>query len=228
MIKRILLDDPIKTANVVAIIFHIIGLVGILFFNSQMVIQLTALNLLLMVGLIFFTHKEKQKSFYTFFIIAFLTGIGVEIIGVNTGLLFGDYEYGWVMGPKIFGVPYIIGMNWFMVMYGVGNCTSRMYNKISSNIDSEKKSWKIWGSIIDGAIIAVFFDWLMEPVAIKLEFWKWGGSGNIPLFNYLSWFAVSAFLLFIFRKLNQEKFNPFAMNLLLIQGMFFLILRTFL
>ena len=228
MIKRILLDDPTKTAHVVAILFHVIGLVGILFFKSQMVIQLTALNLLLMVGLIFFTHSEKNKSFYTFFAIAFLTGIGVEMIGVNTGLLFGDYEYGWVLGPKLLGVPYIIGMNWFMVMYAVGNTTIRIYNKINIRIDTVKKSWKIWGSVIDGAIIAVFFDWLMEPVAIELGFWKWGGSGNIPLFNYWSWFAVSALLLFIFRKLNQEKFNPFAMNLLLIQGMFFLILRTFL
>lgn len=228
MIKRILLNNPTKTANAIAIIFHIIGLVGILFFNNQMVVQLTALNLILMVGLIFFTHKEKRKSFFTFFTIAFFTGLVVEIIGVNTGLLFGNYQYGIVLGPKIFEVPFIIGMNWFMVMYCVGNCTSQIYNKINTHIDGKKKSWKIWATIIDGAIIAVFFDWLMEPAAIKLGFWKWGDLGNIPLFNYLSWFAVSAFLLFIFSKVNRDKYNPFAKNLLLIQGMFFLILRTFL
>ena len=39
-----------------------------------------------------------------------------EAIGVNTGLLFGTYEYGANLGFKIFGVPLIIGVNWTVLI----------------------------------------------------------------------------------------------------------------
>jgi putative membrane protein len=80
--------------------------------------------------------------------------------------------------------------------------------------------------IIDGATLAVLLDLLMEPVAIKLGLWKWVGEA-VPLYNYLCWFAISALLLTIFQFCNFNKQNKFAVNLLLIQAMFFLLLRTF-
>ncbi|NEM04400.1 hypothetical protein G3W01_24170 [Escherichia coli] len=27
--------------------------------------------------------------------------------------------------------------------------------------------------VLDGALLTVFFDWVMEPVAVKLGFWQW-------------------------------------------------------
>lgn len=81
--------------------------------------------------------------------------------------------------------------------------------------------------IIDGATLAVVFDWLMEPVAVKLGFWNWDGDGSIPLYNYVCWLMISMLLLTIFHFLRFDKENKFAINLLLIQALFFLILRTF-
>jgi putative membrane protein len=52
--------------------------------------------------------------------LTFLTGILVEIMGVNTGLLFGDYQYGAVLSPRIKQVPWVIGINWFLVIYCCG------------------------------------------------------------------------------------------------------------
>ena len=82
--------------------------------------------------------------------------------------------------------------------------------------------------MVDGATLAVLFDWLMEPAAVKLGYWKWLGNGEIPLYNYMCWFVISMLLLFVFHKLQFNKQNKFAVNLLLIQAMFFLLLRTFL
>jgi putative membrane protein len=72
-----------------------------------------------------------------------------------------------------------------------------------------------------------FFDWLMEPVAIKLNYWSWT-SADVPVYNYICWFIVSLLLLLVFHFASFEKQNKFAVNLLLIQAMFFLLLRTFL
>ncbi|MGL6269759.1 MAG: carotenoid biosynthesis protein [Chitinophagaceae bacterium] len=82
--------------------------------------------------------------------------------------------------------------------------------------------------IFSGALLAVFFDWVMEPVAVRLGFWTWAGDGKIPILNYLSWFYISTFLLLIFRFFNIKPDNIFAVNLFLIQLLFFLLLRIFL
>jgi putative membrane protein len=82
--------------------------------------------------------------------------------------------------------------------------------------------------IFDGASLAVLFDWLMEPVAIKLGFWTWGGDGSVPFYNYFCWLLISILLLTVFNFFNFRKENKFAVNLLLTQALFFLILRTFL
>lgn len=84
-----------------------------------------------------------------------------------------------------------------------------------------------WSVVIDGAVVATFFDWLMEPVAIQLGFWTWEG-GTIPMLNYACWFVISAILLAIQQQLRMKAQNHFAIHLLIIQALFFLSLRIFL
>jgi putative membrane protein len=81
--------------------------------------------------------------------------------------------------------------------------------------------------IVDGALLATFFDWIMEPVAMKLGFWQWTND-EIPFFNYTSWFVISFLLLAIFRRFFYVKANHFGVHLFIIQALFFMALRTFL
>jgi putative membrane protein len=169
--------------------------------------------------------------FYVFLLTCFIFGIIIEIIGTNTGILFGDYTYGTTLGPKIFNVPFIIGINWFTVMFCCGSAMHMMMFKLVKKIGADevikKPILKTISVIVDGATLALIFDWLMEPVAVKLGFWTWL-SLDIPLYNYVCWFIVSAGLLVLFRKWEQPKANPFALHLLCIQVLFFLTLRNYL
>jgi putative membrane protein len=217
-------------ATAIAILFHAIGLVGILWGNSKYFAGLSSLNLLLVFVLILLTQQEKNRSFYFFMIAAMMIGFGVEIIGVHTGWLFGKYHYTSQLGYSVFNVPLIIGVNWFIVTYCSGVSIKAFQNKLSSkfpeaSLESSRKV-KLLSVIFDGALLAVLFDWLMEPVAVKLEYWIW--EGDIPFYNYFCWFVISSMLLWIFEKSGFEKRNKFAVHLLLIQSMFFLLLRTFL
>ena len=223
--------SKVQVATAVAILFHVIGLLGI-FFNKNFFIQASSLNLLLMFLLIIYTHKDKNRSFCIFLLLAVVIGIVAEIIGTRTGFLFGTYEYGAALGLSFFKVPLIIGINWFIVIYCCGVSINIILNKMVDRLteitENKKPIIKLLSVVIDGATLAVLFDWLMEPVAIKLGYWKWAGSGGIPFYNYVCWFGLSVILLFIFHKLQFEKKNKFALHLLMIQVMFFLLLRTLL
>ena len=221
----------IQVATAIAVLFHIIGLVGLLFFDKTFFLQTTPFNLLLMFALLIWTQNEKNKYFLLFLMACFCVGIAVEIIGIKTALLFGDYTYGNVLGYKVQDVPLLIGVNWFIIIYCSGISIHiflmKAINRISADTGKKPMVLKALSVIIDGATLAVFFDWLMEPVAVKLGYWTWNGDGAIPLFNYISWFIVSIFLLTVFHFAKFNKQNKFAVNLLLIQLMFFLLLRTF-
>ncbi|MBK6998097.1 MAG: carotenoid biosynthesis protein [Lewinellaceae bacterium] len=51
--------------------------------------------------------------------------MGVEIVGVKTGLLFGAYQYGENLGPKFFGVPPLIGINWVVLTFLIATICKR-------------------------------------------------------------------------------------------------------
>ena len=219
-----------RLATGIAVLFNVIGLIGILYFGKFFFVQATVFNLLLMFALLLWTQHDRNGYFFLFFVAVFCLGIGVEMVGVNTGALFGDYHYGNVLGYKILNVPLIIGINWFVVIYCCGISIHTLLMKAISRIalDTGKKpmTLKALSVIIDGATLAVFFDWVMEPVAAKLGYWQWSGTGEVPLFNYLCWFMTSIVMLAVFQFSKFDKRNKFAVNLLLIQLMFFLLLRT--
>jgi len=151
-----------------------------------------------------------------------------EIIGVNTGLLFGHYQYGEVLGPKVYGVPLLIGFNWFFIVFCAGTlctqCLNWLQKKWSLHIPAS--TFRI-AVVIGGAAIATCFDIILEPVAIKLNFWSWENA-VIPSLNYICWFMISGFLLSIKMSFKNPSIHPFATYLLIIQTSFFLVLNLFL
>lgn len=218
-------------ATFIAVLFHVSGFIGMFTSKYSWFVANTSLNLLIMFALILWTHTGKNAAFFAFVFICFVTGMLTEIIGVNTALLFGKYEYGKVLGTGIMNVPWIIGVNWFTVMYCSGIAIAHLHRRIESGsaaAESITPRIRLLSFIIDGALLATFFDYVLEPAAVKLGYWKWIGSGNIPFSNYLCWFLISCLLLTVFKLLSFPKHNQFAVHLLIIQLLFFGALRTFL
>ncbi len=228
MNRKILLNMALS----LALLFHISGLIGILFTSyKNWFIQNTYVNLLLMAVLIVLTHPKKDKKFFIFFVVGFIVGFITEVVGVNTGLIFGAYNYGNALGIKLLQVPLIIGINWFIIIYCTGMLTQSYENYMLRKINEKgitiKNQMMFASFIIDATFLVFMFDLIMEPVAVKLGYWQWA-NGTIPLYNYLCWIIISSGLLTVFRKLNQDKHNIFAVHLFIIQVLFFVVLRTFL
>jgi len=222
-----------QIATAIAILFHAVGLIGLLFLDKTLFLQLTPGNLLLMLILLIWTQTEKNKWFLLFLITSIVGGLIIEIIGVQTGTLFGHYSYGTVMGYKIVDTPLILGVNWFTIVYCCGMSFYLLTGKVTGRaslgtIGDKEPGYLSTLVVAGGAFLAVFYDWLMEPVAVTLNYWQWEGDGVIPVYNYVCWFLASGLLLWLFRVSKFEKRNKFAVNLLLIQLLFFLLLRIFL
>jgi putative membrane protein len=212
-----------------ALLFHGTGVLGILFSPyKDWFVSCTPLVLLFMFLLLANTQLKSLKNFLLSFAIAFVISMATEIIGVNTGLLFGEYQYGPVLGPKILGVPWLIGLNWFVIVYCSGSFLLQsielIKNKLKIPLTGATSTTMV---VLGGAAMATFFDFILEPVAVKLDFWTWN-TGDIPLFNYLCWFVVSAVLLRVNLQLKQVNTHVFASSLLIIQAVFFLLLNLFL
>ena len=151
-----------RQASIIAlVVIHTAGIIGIHSSYRDLFLILSPLNLIICISLLFLNHKKFTQPFALFCVIVFAGGFLIEVIGVKTGIIFGNYSYGNTLGIQFLGVPLIIGINWLMLIYCVGIICNRFYN--SSNL---LKS-------MFGAIMMVFLDFFIEPVAIKYDFWSW-------------------------------------------------------
>lgn len=211
-----------------AILMHVVGLIGLLFVNRSLFVNFTPIHLLIMPLLLFPFVQGKASRFIMFFLICFFTGWFSEWIGVKTGWLFGNYAYGNVLGVKLGGVPLLIGLNWFMVVYGSAAWVTELPGLLRSGTGLKKIHFPPWfrnmAFLFGAASMTVVYDLFLETVAIRLGYWKWLGDGVIPFKNYLCWFGLSFLLLTTGRLLRVNVANKMASILFSIQLIFFIIL----
>ena len=77
------------------------------------------------------------------------------------------------------------------------------------------------------ARICTLLDVLIEPVAIKLDYWSWENN-VIPLQNYVMWFIVSFVIQLIITKSKIDINFKSSFLILGLQVIFFSILNLFL
>ncbi len=198
---------------IVIILFHAVGLAGFLVPGLRtMFLRLVPFHLMLMLAVVAIAHDGDEKRFWLFAAVAFLAGFVAEWVGVHKHWIFGDYTYGATLGAKLFDIPLTIGVNWFVLVYSTGILTRWLGIR------------NIWLRVLLGAIILVALDLLIEPVAIRFDYWTWT-EGHPPLKNYIGWFGLGAVLLYLFEWARFEKQTIVAPVLLLVQFIFFGILQ---
>jgi bisanhydrobacterioruberin hydratase len=210
-------NNKTHIAIFIALLFHISGLIGMFTTAKPWFVSMTPLTLLLMFGLYNWT-EGIDKKWLIFSAIGFITGIVVEIIGVKTGLLFGSYAYGDVMGVKILGVPLLMGIQWLITIV----CSAHLVYYVMSKVNWTFGPFRF---AILGALVTTFFDYLIEPAAIDFGYWSWANN-IIPLYNYVCWYVISFILFYCYdRFFKPEKINYFSVVLIITQMIFFLVLR---
>lgn len=200
--------------TVILVIFYTVGIIGTHIPNyKDSFFNLSYFNLVLSFIILIIARNDKRSGFWQFIGFAFFIGMFVEWVGVHTGLLFGDYSYGKNLGYKIFDVPLVIGINWAMLTV----ITSSIICKIPT---------KSYIKISLGALAMTLFDLLMEPVAIRSDFWIWKDN-VIPLYNYVCWFIISIILQTVYFRFNLVEANKVHNLLFICMTLFFVSLILF-
>ena len=193
-------------------LFHICGLLGIIYGNREWFIAFTPINLFVSFALLFINQVELERKNLLAGLAIFLIGMISEILGVQYGLIFGDYIYLNNLGFKILGVPIMIGINWIILTYITGSFSNYIFN-------ANKKA-----AIVFGAVLMVVLDLLIEPVAPEMGFWAFD-SIFAPLQNYIGWFIIGLLVQGIFHYSTDKKDTTFSFHLLLVQLFFFTVLN---
>ncbi len=176
----------VKEIKKFIVIFYIIGFLGFIIpATSNIFIFITPFALLLCIYLLALFHTEYTKKGILIFVAVYILGLGIEVIGVNTGVVFGDYYYGKSLGPKVLDTPLLIGLNWLFLTY----TSTSIFNRFRIN-----KLLKI----LLAACLMVLYDVILEQVAAKMDIWYWEAS-KVPFQNYVAWYGIS----FVFVSLIQ-------------------------
>lgn len=192
-------------------LFYIVGILGLSFPKTQLLFfKITPISILL-IGLLLFWHQQKRKVLMVGMIVILCTiTFFIEVIGVKTGLLFGNYTYGSSLGIKVFDVPIVIGFNWAVLLY----CTHVMVKQLRLNILLH---------VLLASLLMVVFDFVLEPAAMAMDMWQWN-LGTVPIVNYIAWFIVSVVMHIVLFMSKLQWQNPLAGYVYLVQLVFFIVL----
>lgn len=200
-------------AGLVIVVLHVVGSVGMLLPAwVPLMKSLTPVNLLIVTCLVMAFQERRTSSFYVYALLCFAIAFFSEVVGVKTGWPFGSYEYGATLGIKWLEVPLIIGANWLVLVL----CSASVVRFIDNK----------WVASLAGAVIMLGFDYLLEPVAIRADYWVWH-TAAIPVQNYVSWLALAFILHLGLHFFTFNKRNAVAWYVLGAQAGFFLILNLF-
>lgn len=189
---------------------HGVGIYGLTHEDLQWresILHLSSVNLMLTAFLLLINFTSQHRRILVLFLLVAVIGYSVEVIGVSTGFPFGNYSYGANLGLKILDVPLVIGLNWAVLVFSIGASLNKIYHSV------------LIKSAI-GACLMTLFDFLLEPIAIRSDYWKWE-SISIPIQNYISWFVISFFLFLMVYRYVKTIDNKIGIWVFLIQLVFF-------
>jgi putative membrane protein len=191
-------------------VIYLVGIVSVLAGTAESLMRLTVYNLLFSTAILLYNAEKAGNRYWLWFAVCALAGFAIEVVGVQTAAVFGEYSYGPVLGVGLWGVPLIIGLNWSLLVFS----SAAVIHSLKTGIAAKAAL---------AATIMVAYDLFLEPVAIRFDFWEWA-AGPVPLQNYLAWWIIAFFMLLGAFKFVPMLRNKAAIYILGIQTLFFIII----
>jgi len=197
------------------VVFYIVGVIGLLLpATHSLFVKMVPGALILSTLLLVVFHEEGfNVQLLGLLALIFLISFFVEVVGVNTGVVFGNYQYGNALGLKLFNTPLMIGLNWVLMVY------------LSSSVAMNWFSIG-WKSALVASLMMITYDLVLEQVAPIIDMWYWHAN-VIPIQNYLAWFVLALIFNGLIGWFKVKIYNSLALTVLICQFLFFLSLLIF-
>jgi len=162
-------------------------------------------------------RSEGKHQLFLWSLFVIITSMFIEALGVNTGLIFGKYEYGHTLPPYIGGVPVAIGFAWLTMLFSSAGIVRHLLPEFMT-----KRSWV---QILLIGLFMTLFDFFMEPAATKMGYWTWQAN-KIPLQNYLAWFLISIIFAWLghYSRVLKGKVSKFGFHAYFAQLVYFVLI----
>jgi putative membrane protein len=144
-----------------------------------------------------------RKSMIVLAVLTFIISFIMEYEGVKTGVIFGEYYYGNVLGPKALEtVPWLIPLSWFMFMY-VSTIT------VDAAFGRNYTGWvaMFLFAVLDSMAMTAL-DILIDPLWVTRGTWVWTAVNHlpagsvfygIPTQNYFGWLLTTMMIFIPYR-----------------------------
>jgi putative membrane protein len=171
-----------KTLLLAAIVFAVLGLFLARIPMRADLWYISVIAILLFgAPVIFFTIRWLGRRRGLFLIAALgIYALLFETIAVKTGVPYGNFGYGGLLGPKLFdAVPATVVIAWTPLVLG-----------ILAVLQTIKPLWK---QALLATLGLVVIDMVLDPAAVHIGFWSWVTPGlyyGVPLINFVGW-AIS-------------------------------------
>jgi putative membrane protein len=141
---------------------------------------------------------------------SFLIAFTAEALGVNAGLIFGQYHYTEALGIHVLGVPLLAALAWEPIVYAAFSITDIL---IPPQIQASRTRWDrlpayVLMSLV-GALATTAWDMMIDPIAVSEGWWVWENGGSyvphlengVPISNFLGWLGVAFVIHLLYRYL---------------------------
>lgn len=158
------------------------------------------INVPLLFIIVFLHGRERYglKPTVVFFLLTWLISNSLESLSIVTGFPFGHYYYDKFPGPRLFAVPIVIMLAYFMMGY-----VSWILSQVILGLYQQQiKGIQIFFIPLIATFIMVIWDVCMDPISSTVNsLWVWQEGGSyfgVPLQNYFGWFLVNYIIFQIF------------------------------
>ena len=173
------------------------GIVSPFYYNMVMGAIFTCFSLL---------HGSQyvgRKSIVVLAVLTVVISFIMEYAGVKTGLIYGEYHYGAVLGPKALDtVPWLVPLSWFMFMYVSSATVDAAFGGRYAGMAAP-----VLFAVFDSAAM-IALDVLIDPLWVTRGTWTWTAvqslpSGSvfhgIPVHNYFGWLLTTIIIFVPYR-----------------------------
>ena len=187
-------------------LFTVSAMVGISLGYTEWFLSKTPLNMLILFGVLSLLYRLASPKLLAYTVFVFVASILVEMHGVHYGILFGPYHYLDFLGPKIAGVPWIIGVNWAILVLSTAALSTHFIASIPLRV-------------LTATIAMVLMDAIIEPLAPSFRFWVFD-SGMPTWVNYAGWFGTALVVHSVYQALKLQGNWRVSAHVLLAQAVF--------